>query len=64
MAKKQPDSFNTFNDFKIEVIRINKTKTEIIKKEMLLSQWIKLKKQPNYEYKAYQLGYSQFLLTE
>lgn len=37
VAKKKNEFYKPLTDFKIEVIRINKDKTEIVKKEMLMS---------------------------
>jgi hypothetical protein len=51
-------SLNT--DDIIEVIRIKGD--EVIKKEMKLSDWIKLKKQIGYRYIAYQKGFSKYKL--
>ncbi len=64
VAKKKNEFYKPLTDFKIEVIRINKDKTEIVKKEMLMSEWLLMKRQKNYEYKAYQIGYSSYNLTK
>lgn len=64
MAKKQLNNINLPSGTKVEVIRLNKGKTEIIKKIMLYSEWLELKKQAGYEYHAYQVSYSQFKLTK
>lgn len=49
-------------DQNIEVVRIKGD--EVIKKEMTLSEWKKLKKQKGYLYIPYQKGFSQFKLTK
>lgn len=48
----------------IEVIRQNKDKSETVKKEMTLGEWLDYPKLENYTYTAYQKGFSQFKTTK
>ena len=49
------------SDTIIEVIRIRGN--EIVKKEMPLSEWETMKKRKDYQYIAFQKGFSQYKLT-
>lgn len=61
MANKnqQASVFELAGDTIVEVVR-TKEGEETIKKEMTFTQWKNLKRQPGYNYAAYQKGYSQF----
>jgi len=48
----------------IEVIRQNKDKSETIKKEMALGEWLSYPRLKDYTYLSFQKGFSQFKLTK
>ena len=50
------------NDTMIEVVGIKSDK--VIVKKMTFGDWINLNKQKGWEYKAYQVGFHSFKITE
>ncbi|MCB0511129.1 MAG: hypothetical protein KDC72_01145 [Bacteroidetes bacterium] len=48
------------SDTLIDVVRINQTTKEYFVKEMTVAEWLNLKKNPKFTYRAYQKGFSAF----
>lgn len=60
MAKRNIQDVGLSSDTVIEVILTRGE--EVLKKEMTVSEWKNMKKQPGYVYTAFQLGFSKFLI--
>lgn len=58
MAKRDLNNIGLSGETIIEVVRTKGN--EVLKKEMTMNEWMNMKKQSGYIYRAFQLGFSKY----
>lgn len=60
MAKKELSSGALPGNTVLEIVRVQKGKEEVVVKKLTYAEWIVFKKNPAFQYYAYQVGFNQF----
>lgn len=60
MAKKETASATLLGNTVLEIVRVQKESDEVVVKKLTYAEWIVFKKNPAFQYYAYQVGFNQF----